>query len=366
MRITVAVLSTISNTDGNVVVSTVGTKAAPGSKITGHSLVWGDGTKITGKGNPPGLLNHIYSTDGDYTVTLNVVDSKGRSSQASVMIIIRLGPPTPPPPPSGRGQIALTCPSGAIHIAPGQNIQTITNNNPSGTVFCLDPGVHSINYTITPKDNNQYWGELGSIIDGTGWVTSDETKGVFWCHNIGRINVTVKNLVMRNLPQRGIGLFPWDTNTGWIIDQCEIFNCGEGIVTGSNLTVSNSIIHHCRRVGHPVLTGSAYLIGGAYPNVVTNLLFDNNEIYECGAVQKTLDSTNVTWRNNYFHDNDGASIWSDGVGENFLAEFNVIEDAAVGIWYELCFSGIIRNNTIRRMTDQAVFISTSRNAEIYN
>lgn len=86
---TTAVLSLTSIFDKSVSISTSGTRAAPGSSIIDWHIHWGDGT--TNK-----QVNHDYLQPGEYKVELFVVDSKGRSDTA--MIIIRISDTAPPPP----------------------------------------------------------------------------------------------------------------------------------------------------------------------------------------------------------------------------------------------------------------------------
>jgi len=79
-----------------------------------------------------------------------------------------------------------------------------------------------------------------------------------------------------------------------------------------------------------------------------------------------MESTKVTFRNNFVHHNQGDGIWYDGSNPGALIEGNRVEDnAGNGIFYEASNGSIIRNNTIRRSGDTGVFVSTSQNAEIY-
>jgi hypothetical protein len=43
-----------------------------------------------------------------------------------------------------------------------------------------------------------------------------------------------------------------------------------------------------------------------------------------------------------------------------------VEDNGIGIWFEIGSGIVVRNNVVRRSGDTAVFISTSKNADIYN
>ena len=100
------------------------------------------------------------------------------------------------------------------------------------TTFCLRAGTHSLRSSITPKTGNTFVGEYGAILDGTGWTTSDDTQAAFRAHNQDIDYVTIRNLVIRNMPQRGIHAYYWMADH-WTIEYNEI--------------ASNKIGHRVRR-----------------------------------------------------------------------------------------------------------------------
>ena len=53
-----------------------------------------------------------------------------------------------------------TPPEGAIEIFPGDDINSIVDNNPEGTTFIIKAGVHRMQ-EIWPKNGNTFWGEAG-------------------------------------------------------------------------------------------------------------------------------------------------------------------------------------------------------------
>src|SRR4029453_14742200 len=87
-----------------------------------------------------------------------------------------------------------------------------------------------------------------------------------------------------------------------------------------------------------------------------------------GPEQKVVQSSNVTFRNNFVHHNQRDGIWYDSnTGGGALIEGNSVEDKRrVGIPFEASIGATIRNNTIRRSAGDAVFISMSQNAQIYS
>lgn len=344
----------------------------PSTKIARWLVQWGDGTERQGNGHPPATLTHTYPNASAWRVFVMVWDTKGGSAWDEGMASTTDGGVVFHGVGGSRGpQTSITCPVGAVAIAAGSTTasrQALIDANPSTTAFCLAAGVHTATGINTPKTGNTFVGEYGAIIDGTGWTSSTDTDCVFGGTG-GADNVTFRNLTIRNVPQRGIQAYPWNTHTGWVVEYCEIYNCGEAIVPGNGAIINKNVLHDCYRTGHPSLTGAAVLGGGDFSapeGLLTNIQFIDNEMYNFGAHQKMLDATGMIWRNNYIHHSDGPAIWNDGYGDGFIAEDNIIEDCWRGIHWELSFGGIIRRNIFRRTGDQAVYVSTSRNTEIYN
>jgi parallel beta-helix repeat protein len=249
-------------------------------------------------------------------------------------------------------QATITCPAGAVDVFPGTDIQATVNLYPGATTFCLRSGTHSLVSPITPKTGNTFIGEYGAIVDGTGWTTTDHTEAAFRAHNQDIDFVTIRNLVIRNL-QRGIHAYYLNSDH-WTIENNEIAFNQSGIVFPSNSTIRNNHIHHNSS-------------GGYLGSFAHNSLLENNEIAYNGWEQKVGESNNVTFRNSFVHHNAGDGIWYDGNNTGSVIEGNRVEDnGQMGIFYEISSSAIIRNNTIRRSRDTAVFISTSKNVQIYD
>jgi parallel beta-helix repeat protein len=276
-------------------------------------------------------------------------------------------PATPPAAPvtSAYGpQASITCPASAVQIQPGQPIQTAVNGNPGTTTFCLRAGVHSLTSSITPKTGNTFVGEYGAILDGSNWSTTDTTQAAFRAHNQNIDYVTIRNLVIRKMPQKGIHAYYWLTPDHWTIENNEITGSHTGLTFPDHSLIRNNYIHH--NYGNPAGATAAERGGGYGGYYASYTTFENNEISYNGKEQKVMESTNVTFRNNFVHHNQGDGIWYDGGNPGALVEGNRVEDnARNGIFYEASDGSVIRNNTIRRSGDTGVFISTSKNAEIY-
>jgi hypothetical protein len=61
----------------------------------------------------------------------------------------------------------ITCPTGAVDISPGTDIQAKINANASGTVFCLRAGRHTpATAYLDPSPGDVFIGEYGAVVDG--------------------------------------------------------------------------------------------------------------------------------------------------------------------------------------------------------
>jgi parallel beta-helix repeat protein len=263
--------------------------------------------------------------------------------------------PTEVAPDGGVGpQSSIRCPTGAIDIWPGGAIQGTVNAYPGGTAFCLRAGTHALTSSIAPKTGDVFVGEYGAVLDGSGWTTGDDTQAAFRAHNQDIDRVTIRNLVIRNMPQRGIHAY-YTMSDRWTIENNEIAsNKNVALVFPGESTIRNNNIHH-----NPY---SGYM--GPYAH---NTTLEGNEIAYNGWQQKVTESANVTFRNNFVHHNYGGGIWYDSDNTGALVEGNRVEDNGwMGIFYEISSGAIIRDNTIRRNGDTGLYLSVSKNTQIYN
>ena len=267
-----------------------------------------------------------------------------------------------PSPPAVGPQRGMTCPDGAVSIPPATSVQRLVDAQPAGTTFCLRTGVHDVTSPITPKSGNTFVGEYGAILDGSGWKTSVDHEAAIMAHNQDIDDVTIRNLVIRNMPQRGIHAFYLHSDR-WTIEYNEITGGRSGVSMPNDSVLRHNYIHHNGGDDKEGRIPTGAYIG----TMVRNVLFEENEIAYNGAVQKFTLTTNVTFRNNYVHDNKGPGIWYDGDNVGAMIEGNRVEDnGGSGIFYEISGRGVIRNNAVRRSGDHGVFISTSKDVEIYN
>ena len=305
-------------------------------------------------------------------VSVTARSSDGQTATCGFTVAVTYSAPAPPPPPpppapsSVGPQSTITCPAGAVDVWPGQSIPSTVNSYAGATTFCLRAGVHYLTSAIRPKTGNTFVGEYGAILDGSNWSTTDDTQGAFRAHNEDIDYVTIRNLVIRRMPQSGIHTYYWMSNH-WTIEYNEIAYNKIGIEFSPNFLVRNNYIHH--NVGiSPSSTNPAERGGGYQGFRSDNTTFEGNEIAYNGREQKVGLSANVTFRNNFVHHNLGDGIWYDtNHNAGALIEGNRVEDnGRNGIFFEASAGATIRNNTIRRHAWDALILSMSQSVQIYN
>lgn len=260
-------------------------------------------------------------------------------------------------------QSSITCPGGSVNVSTSASIQAAINANVGATTFCLAAGVHPITAAIVPKTGNTFVGAYGAIIDGTGWSTTVADTAAFTIHNQDIDNVTIKNLVIRNMPQRGIHVFG-PNSTGLTVENNEITNCRTGINlgsgtagTGGSATIRNNYIHHNVRTG---VTSGGYLMFRGI-----NTTWTNNEIAYNGSEQKVVATSGVTFSGNFVHHNTSDGIWFDTDNTGWTVEDNVVEDnGRDGIVIEISGAGTIQNNEVRRSGGSGIFLVMSKDIEV--
>jgi parallel beta-helix repeat protein len=249
-------------------------------------------------------------------------------------------------------QSTITCPAGAISISPGASIQNVVNSYPGTTTFCIKAGVHYVTGGITPKTGNVFVGEYGATLDGTNWSTTDPNQGAFLAHNQDIDDVTIRNLVIRKMPQRGIHAYYWASDR-WTVEYTELTANHTGISVPNNSVVRNNRIHRNSSGGYLAFRS-------------TNVVFEKNEIAYNGNVQKVVSGQGVTFRGNFVHHNVSDGIWYDGGCTDVTIDGNRVEDnGREGIFVEIGARGTIRNNVVSRNKYSGIFISTSKDFQIY-
>lgn len=334
----------------------------PSCRVAEWILSYGDGDFLGGNGAVIVTNSHTYDAVGVYDIALTAQTISGvLSAPTDVRILISDLPPATAYGP----QATIVCPANAVAVTPGASIQDAVTANAGATTFCLKAGVHQVASSIRPKTGNTFVGEYGAILDGTGWATTDDTQAAFRAHNEDIDNVTIRNLVIRNMPQHGIHAFR-DFSSGWRIEYSEIHHCIVGIEIAPGTVVSHNTIHDNR---NPAPNPSPGQRGGGYQgNGASGATFEYNEIARNAVEQKIANfAVNVTWRHNYVHHNDADGIWHDGTGtiSGTVVEDNQIEaNGRTGITFEVSAGATIRNNTILRNGGEGILIANSTDIDI--
>lgn len=245
-----------------------------------------------------------------------------------------------------------TAPEGAV-IVPAGNNETI-NFRQANTTYWFEPGVHTlatdIYGQIIPGDNASFIGAPGAILDGRNinrFAFTQEAQ-----------NVTIKYLEIRNFgPGAGNndeGVVNHDAGRNWTIEYNYVHsNDGAGVFLGSDTKVR----YNCLK------DNGQYGFSSYHPDGVTNVLLAHNEItgnnqdnWEalrdgCGCTGggKFWDTRGAVVSNNWVHHNKGTGLWADHNNAEFLFENNYIEqNDGIGLFYEVSYNFMIRNNTFLR------------------
>ena len=163
------------------------------------------------------------------------------------------------------------------------------------------------------------------------------------------------------------------TGPGWIVEDSEIrLNHFAGIWSGPNSIARRNHIHH---------NGSM-----AFHGAGDGILIERNQLSHNGYAgyspfwgaggAKWVHTDRLVVRGNSVHHNAGPGLWTDINNIHTLYEDNVVEDnERGGIFHEISYDAVIRNNTVRRngtgkdfpnwTTGAGIEIVSSRNVEVY-
>ncbi len=142
-------------------------------------------------------------------------------------------------------------------------------------------------------------------------------------------------------------------------------NHGKGIsiMGGANGRIAGNYVHHQGQLGV-----------GAYRT--TNETIEGNEIahnghagysmfWEAGG-SKFVRTEGLTVRNNYVHHNLGNGLWTDIDNVTTLYEDNLsVANVRIGIYHEISYSAVIRNNTTLNNGEGGITVAHSRDVEVY-
>jgi hypothetical protein len=213
-------------------------------------------------------------------------------------------------------------------------------------------------------------GQLYFADDPTGHKV-EATAAVFAFESAAP-NVLIRNVIVEkyaSVAQKGA--IHGKGAVTWTVENCEVrLNSGIGIVIGAGGRVRGCDVHHNGQMG----------IGG----LGRDLRIENNRIWannihgfdfewEAGGV-KIVRSDGVVLRGNHVHDNVGPGLWSDIDCRNVVYEGNLVErNHAAGIFHEISFDAVIRNNIARHngvtknewFWGSDILIAASQNVEVH-
>jgi parallel beta-helix repeat protein len=257
-------------------------------------------------------------------------------------------PPTSAPPSTAAPAAAPTCTG--VQIAPGftaDRIQRLVDGNPNGTVFCFASGTYVLNHYVLLKDANQFICPVRRSCVLTGL---DQYRGAL-AAEYGTTHQLIKGFVVERFitvdgawPACGLQLRDYG-----VLEDNEVRFNDNGLATSNNVTVRGNYIHHNKRYGIIGGPGTNIMIQGNEVAFNNTAHFDPNDDAGGSKIAGSEAGVNfLTWRGNHVHDNYGQGIWSDGNVRNAVYEENLVENnTGAGIFHEISWGAVIRNNTLR-------------------
>lgn len=225
-------------------------------------------------------------------------------------------------------------------------------------------GTHS-GQEVRPKDGQVFLGAPGAVLDGNG--VEDAFSGS--ADDVWIVGFEITDY--DNGAQHGAIHAEGDR---WVIWGNTIHHTtGTGVkVYGDGSVVRDNNVHHNSQLGIAVTFASGVRVEG------NEIAYNNWQVayswgWEAGGT-KFWSTNGLVVRGNWSHHNHGPGLWSDHDNINILYENNVVEDNyAAGIFHEIGYDGVIRNNVSRRngfghdswLWGAGIVIAASQNLEIY-
>jgi hypothetical protein len=187
-------------------------------------------------------------------------------------------------------------------------------------------------------------------------------------HNTGVEGVIIRGLIVEKFATE-TGIAAINGRVGWTIENCEVrLNHAVGI---QGQFVRNNKIHHNGQFG---------VSGGGLDSIFegNEIAYNNYAGYSRGTSggSKFVYATNLILRNNHVHHNNGPGLWTDGDNVDTIYEGNRVEyNATAGIFHEIGYDAVIRNNVVRHNNASQlgkslwwganIFLNASQNVEVY-
>jgi hypothetical protein len=183
--------------------------------------------------------------------------------------------------------------------------------------------------------------------------------------------VLIRNLIIEKYASVGQkGAVQAQDANGWVLENCELrLNSAAGIAAGSGTRIRDCDIHHNGQIG---ITGVGHDVVIERNRVFENNTREFNPNWEAGGVKLAV-SSNVVMRDNLVYNNRGPGLWCDIECRDVLYEGNIVEgNREAGIFHEISFSAVIRNNKVRHnglgkggFWGNNVLIAASQDVDVY-
>jgi hypothetical protein len=201
--------------------------------------------------------------------------------------------------------------------------------------------------------------------DPTGHVVETSVKeGVFLPSSAD--NVTIKDMIVEKYAGSSNGVhaavnigYSVRGAEGWLATNLEVrYNHYAGIGNDLKTTATNNYVHHNCNSGFfgagpgVLIADNEIAYNGIAPGYIGSAAFSNPcgfSPYWGSGGSKWVYTTGLIVRGNYSHHNYGAGLWTDINNVDVLYENNIVEDNfRSGIFHEISYSAVIRNNVLRR------------------
>jgi parallel beta-helix repeat protein len=250
-----------------------------------------------------------------------------------------------------------------VHINPGDDINSIAGSHSEGTVFMIHGEYHG--QQVSPRDYQVFIGD-DAVMDGDNWAGS--------AFNSAATGVQIINIEIKNYESGDWSAAITSTGGDWLVESCNVHdNRTTGIwFDGGAPVVRNNNIHHNGRAGMTIWETDGALVENntiAYNNPDGAWDWGN---YAAGV--KIWETDGTVLQGNWVHHNLAPGLWADGNNIDTTYANNTVEDNyANGIFHEISYDAVIRDNVIRRngaghdvwLWGGGIMIASSPNVEIY-
>jgi hypothetical protein len=264
------------------------------------------------------------------------------------------------------------CPSGAIQLRPGDNLQQIVDRNPAGSIYCFTNGTYN-RASIIPKDGDSYIAAStgNAILDGNGAmqhaISGTRSPG----DPANSENVVVSGFVIQgyrtNLPYQ-VGAV--DANVGWRV-QNNIFRdndtalvygrmnwaCSQGAIVENNRFENNRFVAFYYNGTRANIAGNTFVSNGWQARQQDSDWYGSIKVTNQGMFNSSFSRMTpcptpggenriiVTLNTSAF--NRAAGWWNDINVSNIEITYNhIVGNEWFGIFHEISGSALIAHNVV--------------------